>query len=84
LSPVNWATIINRDLPFNIIIGSYALNTVNNTKSGASTSRFLATNIADTPIRKAAKHANSPKIQHFGILSTRTNPQFLPGGADSR
>jgi len=60
----------SRDLPFNVIIAAPARNTVNNIKIRASISRRLVTNMANTPRQKALIRANSPKIKHFGSIST--------------
>jgi hypothetical protein len=65
-----------RDLPFNLIIGTPARNTVNNTKIGASISRRLVTNMADTPRRKAPKHINPLKIQQWVVFSTHLDQHF--------
>ncbi|MCK4293567.1 MAG: hypothetical protein KAY65_10255 [Planctomycetes bacterium] len=77
-------TILTRDLPYNVTIGTSTHNIVNNTIFGASISRGLVTNMADTPPGKALKHANSPKIQHFGGLSTYADRRFFPSGTDFR
>jgi hypothetical protein len=62
--------ILIRDLPYNAIIGTPARNTVNNIKIRASVSRCMVTNIAGMLLGEALKHANSPKIRHFGHFST--------------
>ena len=73
-----------RDLPFKLILGAAARDTINNTKIGGSMSRRLVTNMANTPPRKAPRHANSPEIQYFGVFSRHTERRFLFSGAGFR
>jgi len=73
-----------RDSPFNSIIVTPARNTVNNTRIRASISRRPVPNMADTPHRKATKHANSPKGGDFGTFSTYSDRRFVLSDADLR
>lgn len=67
----------NRDLPFDVRICTPARNTVNNTRIRALISRRLITKMANTPLRKASRHADSPKIQYLAVLR-RTSTIDLP------
>ncbi|UCG47036.1 MAG: hypothetical protein JSU94_16240 [Phycisphaerales bacterium] len=44
----------------------------------------MVTNTANMPLRKAPKHANSPKIKHSGVFSTHLDRRFILSGTDFR
>ena len=64
-------------MPFYVVIRLPARQSVNNTTTGRAISTLLSIKMANMPVEKAAKQAESLNIRHFGIFSRYLEQQFL-------